>query len=535
MKRSLIRITMMFLLIFLNAEIFAEVKISGSFTNAGTIINSEGDEFSPSMTADGSTIVFNAKKPGRNFHNIYMITRTAGTWSDPAPIEELNSSYNDETPFISADGNSIIFSSDRPGGNMPPVTSDGRVRITYDLYISRKFDDKWSEPQLLNSDINTIWNERSPSISRDGKTFFFTRWPYMNMGRSRIFMADITKDGIRNVRELPENINSGNYEIAFIPSYKSKNERYYFSSAREGGFGGWDIYYTVRNGDSFSDPVNAGAAVNSREDDLYFIEGGEFSIICSNRKGGNGGFDIFLSGTQKIEKEIVKQTLVSARGNETWIKVTPIDIKKGEVIKNSRFRILLHTCDNKGCGITRTTERISNERGFFIVRPKPDVKYIFIESADTELSSETIRYQVIPDKYQEINVYFNRTGNSDRPVSSDYEEKTFSSDFILMNIYFSFNSSKISTSYYPYLYSIVHRMRENPELNLTISGHSDKRGSRRANYAVSLRRAENTAAFITGMGIDKARIKIVNYGDSRPVKRGLSNDMDRRVEFSFTE
>jgi len=535
MKKRGITIAMMFLLLLFSADFFAQTARSDSFTNAGTIINSDGDEFSPSMTADGRTVVFNAKKPGEDFHNIYMTTGTDSAWSEPSPIEELNSRYNDETPFISADGNTIIFSSDRPGGNMPPVTADGRVRITYDLYISRKFDGKWSEPQLLNSGINTIWNERSPSISGDGKTFFFTRWPYMNMGRSVIFMADITGGGIRNIRALPENINSGNYETAFIPSYKSADEKYYFSSAKDGGFGGWDIYYTVRNGGSFSDPVNAGAAFNSAEDDFYLMEGGDFSVICSNRKGGNGGFDIYFSGAEKIEAEAVKQTLVSAGGNETWIRVRPYNFEKGEVLTNSRFRILLHTCDNKGCGITRTTERRSNERGFFIVRPKPDVKYIFIESSDTELSSETIRYRVIPGNYQEINVYFNRKRSSTRPVSSEFEEKDVTSDFILMNIYFSFNSSHIATSYYPYLYSIVQKMRNNPELNLTISGHSDKRGSRRANYALSLKRAENAEAFILSMGIDKSRIKIVNYGDSRPVKKGLLNDMDRRVVFSFTE
>lgn len=528
-----------FLLIILSAaSLFPNIRTPSPFSDAGHLINTSGDEFSPSITADSKTMVFSARTPENRSHNIYILTNIAGSWSVPKPVDELNSIYNDETPFISADGNTIIFASDRPGGYMPPVTSDGKVRITFDLYISRKVDNKWTKPQLLNSEINTIWNERSPSISRDGKKFFFTRWPYMNLGRSKIFMADITKEGIENIKELPESINSGNFEIAFIPSYKSEKERYYFSSIREGGYGGWDIYYTDLEKGSFTEPVNAGAAINSQHDDLYLIEGDEFSMICSNRKDGPGGFDIFVSTIPRKDSPVITKFFAKGPQEETHIKVTVYNDATGELIKNSKFNILLNTCTSEGCAITRSTERISNESGYFAVRPKPDVKSIIIKSTDPAYSHYNLEHQIIPLSYQEISVFFNKQSSFNRGVSFAEESTDESADnenFHLMNIYYKFNSSKIDISYYPYLYSIILKMRQNPGLNLTITGHSDKHGCRKANYAVSLSRAQIVHDFISSMGIEKSRLSIVNKGDSKPAQKGGLLDMDRRVEFSFNE
>ena len=525
-------------LFFSSAALFSNIKIPGPFFSAGPLINTGGDEFSPSITADSETIVFSAKTPENRSHNIYICRNIAGSWSTPLPIDELNSVYNDETPFISADGNTIIFASDRPGGNMPPVTSDGKARITFDLYISRKFGNSWTEPQLLNSEINSIWNERSPSISRNGKTFFFSRWPYMNIGRSKIFIADITREGITNVRELPESINSGNYEIAFIPSYKSKAERYYFSSAREGGYGGWDVYLTDRIKDKFTEPINAGAGVNSPKDDLYLTEMPKFSMLCSNRKDGAGDFDIYISGATVKDAPVITQKLAKGGSLETRVKVTVYNGKTGELVKGSRFNIHLNTCNSNGCTVSRSTIRTSNESGYFVIRPRPDVKSLIIEAVDTENISGTLEYQVIPQAYQEVALLFNKKQSSIQGVSLKNETDNFTEeesypDFHLINIYFDFNSSKIAASYYPYLYSIILRMRQNPGLNLTITGHSDRRGSRRANYAVSYRRAKNVYDFIASMGIDKARLNIVNKGDSSPAQKGGLRDMDRRVEFSF--
>ena len=126
--------------------------------------------------------------------------------------------------------------------------------------------------------------ERRDSAST-AKLFIFTRWPYNNPGKSKIYSAKLEDGEYSDVKELPESINTGNFEIGFRPSYKSG--RYYFASRKTGGSGGWDIYYTTMTAKGFTEPVNAGEEINTPYDDMYYSESKINSIICSDRAGGS--------------------------------------------------------------------------------------------------------------------------------------------------------------------------------------------------------------------------------------------------------
>lgn len=149
--------------------------------NLGYPINTTGDDFSPSITADGKTMVFNSRERSEHNHNIYIMHFKNGRWTKPIPIKEINSQYNDETPFISTDGSVLVFSSDREGSIRPSITSDKKVRITYDIFISRSRKGKWTRPVRVPGTINTGNNERSPSISHDKKHLYFTRFPFRGL------------------------------------------------------------------------------------------------------------------------------------------------------------------------------------------------------------------------------------------------------------------------------------------------------------------------------------------------------------------
>ena len=81
---------------------------NGSIKNFGPVVNSSDDEFFPSVTEDGTVMVFNRRPKGSLKSDIYITYNKNGAWSKPEPVKEINSSENDETPFISADGKTII-------------------------------------------------------------------------------------------------------------------------------------------------------------------------------------------------------------------------------------------------------------------------------------------------------------------------------------------------------------------------------------------------------------------------------------------
>ncbi len=517
-------------------------KIS-NLLNLTIRINTEGDDYAPSLTEDGSTAVFNSRMPQEKSHNIFICKNKNGLWGDPYPIFANNSEFNDETPFISADGKTILFASDRPGGFAPSVTSDGKRRITFDLYISRLVEGKWTEPEMLKGTVNTNMNERAPGLSIDGKTLYFTRWPYNNPGKSKIYSAKLEDGGFNDVRELPESINKGNYEIGFRPSYKSG--RYYFASRKPGGLGAWDIYYTTISGNGFTAPVNAGAGINTPYDDMYYSESKINSMICSDRSGGLGKFDLYSS--VPAVKGAVSMTKQNGSNNPPSIlNIKAIDKKNGKLMKNSRFRILVMAEREKESVFLRKAEVKSGSKGIFTLTPKDDADSVVIEPLSKSYSACSVKIQIIPGQTQNITLYIGSKSKSSKrsnpcteaEVKSSVESKTTDTTSIpaLKVIFFKFNSADFSTEYIPQIHSLVEFMRANPEYYITISGYSDPAGSVKSNDKLSMKRANNVSDLIRSLDIPAERITVQWFGESKSVsvKKGPRYYcLDRKVEISF--
>ncbi len=533
--------------LFISAD---NIRKNEKFINPGFRINSEGDDFSPSITADGNIMVFNSKKPEERSYNIFICRKDKGLWGESFPVFELCSDSNDETPFISADGKTILFSSDRPGGFSPPMTADGNKRITFDIYISRFGDGRWSAPVLLQGNVNTMMNERSPSLSRDGKFLFFSRWPYKNFSKSKIFMAELENGKYINPKELPEFINSGNCEIGFIPSYR--DNRYYFSSMRNGGMGGWDIYYTTFTKKGFTQPINAGPSINSVFDDLFFSETISDYVMCSNLFGGLGGYDIYVKTTSAKNIEGV-ENIKTAYSKETQLIFSAVDSLTGKPVKNMPLTIHLFTEREETNNAARKTEVNTDSSGTFTIYPRKDVKWMLIEPMAEEYSGCSMKIKVLPEQYQETALYLKRNPDKKNITAEKVKEKedagtsgktlppgiTVNDEIAAMGlkkIYFDFNSVKIRTENIPDLYSLVEYMRQNNSVTLLLTGYTDSVGSRKINKRISYKRAMSVKNFITGMDIDADRITVKGAGEihagDRYHRRG-KNQKFRRVDFKI--
>lgn len=137
------------------------------------------------------------------------------------------------------------------------------------------------------------YSEAHPSITEDGKTLYFVSDMPGGFGGSDIYVSKKDENGKWSTpKNAGANINSaGNEMYPFIHG----DGTLYFSSNKEGGFGGYDIYEAIWNGEEFVRVVNMGIPSNSPQDDLSFIvnEPKRICYLSSNRDGGEGSFDIY--------------------------------------------------------------------------------------------------------------------------------------------------------------------------------------------------------------------------------------------------
>jgi len=134
--------------------------------NLGAQLNSEYDERQPSLSGDGNTLYFQSnRKGGKGGYDIWFSTlRTDGIWQKPLNMGEvINSSANEETPFIHKDGLSLYFSSD---------SNDGLGK--FDIYKASRnaWGTKWQSVNHLPYPINTTYDDRGLKVGRDGVTAY---------------------------------------------------------------------------------------------------------------------------------------------------------------------------------------------------------------------------------------------------------------------------------------------------------------------------------------------------------------------------
>ncbi|NOY36659.1 MAG: OmpA family protein [Chlorobi bacterium] len=210
----------------------------------GKPINSPRNEGAQSLSVDGRMMYFTAcnRSDGMGSCDIYLSYRHPGGWTNPNPLSPpLNSKYWDAQPSISADGHTLYFVSNRPGGF-------GKM----DIWISHYAGGKWQQPLNAGAAINTSGNEMSPFIHPDKKTLYFSSDGHPGFGGFDLFFT--RNKGTDTTWSKPENlgypINTHGDEIGFIVNAAGTTA--YFSSDRikENGkdIYAFDLYKEARPG-----------------------------------------------------------------------------------------------------------------------------------------------------------------------------------------------------------------------------------------------------------------------------------------------
>lgn len=498
-----------------NGKEFVANPVNIKIENIGENINTEWPEYSPVISADEQTLIFTTRRPsttggqkddrdGMYFEDIYMSMRDdSGKWGKAVPMgNNINSNGHEATIGISADGQKLLIYKDDAG--------DGNV------YTSQLQGSSWMTPQKLGENVNSKFWEPSASITPDGNTLYFTSNREGGFGGRDIWRSVRLPNGEwSKPTNLGPAINTPYDEDA--PSILADGQTLYFASNGPKSMGGFDILSTVLNSEgAWSEPVNIGYPVNSTDDDVFFAptpDDRHAYFSSANNPNGKGEKDIyFLTFPEKEETKltVLEGEITSIYGGipeNTVITVT--DVSTGEIMGNYT--------PNSVTG--HYVIILPPGRNYSITYEATD--YLF--QSDNLNISDTSAYQVI-----------------DRTVQ--LEPLKVGQKFVVRNIFFASGKSELQPESKAELDKLVSLMTKFPKLIVEISGHTDASGSDELNQKLSEKRAIAVADYIIAHGIDKSRLRTIGYGETKPIAINYNKDgspnrqgmsINRRFEFTI--
>jgi len=411
------------------------------------------------------------------FLDIYQTTMAdSGTFSEPTTITELNSKYHDGPVTISADGNTMYFSSDSFREGLFEKDKVNKLKLgKNNLYVATKSGDTWGniKPLPFNSKDYSLSN---PSLSRDGKTLYFSSNMPGSLGGVDIWKVSVNGSDFGKPENLGPKVNTeGNESFPFIAD---DNTTLYFASSGKQGLGGYDVYMIdLAKG---TDAVNMGKPINTEKDDFGFTfnKAKNLGFLSSNR---NGNDDIF-SATPICAVDLL---------------VVVTNAKTGEILSNAKVAIV----DDKKNVIS--TE-MSNDKGEVNFRVECSKPY------SIQASKDGFEGNVFPVAQSK-----GPTAKVDAALQP-IDVIVTPTEIVLKPIYFEFDKSNITQEGAFELDKLVQVMKNNDKLVIFAKSHTDSRGSDDYNLSLSDRRAKSTVQYIISKGIPADRISGKGFGETEP-------------------
>ncbi|CCG52061.1 Probable outer membrane protein precursor, OmpA family [Flavobacterium indicum GPTSA100-9 = DSM 17447] len=447
-------------------------------------VSSDKADFGAQLTNNNEVYFASARNTARKkngmdeqpYLDLYKATRnTDGSLSQATEVVELNTKWHDGPAAITSDGSTIYYGSE--SFNQSEFQKDKTKKLKYGqiyLYKATKGEgDKWTNAKALP--INSKeYSVRNPSISKDGKTLYFSSDMPGGMGGEDIWKVSVDGDSYGTPENLGSGVNSeGNESFPYI----TDDHVLFFASNGKPGFGGYDVFtYNTTT----KETKNVGAPVNTEKDDFAFSYNKEKKVgyFSSNREGND---DIFQADP--------------ICGVDALVKV--MDAETGKLLAGAQVTVT--DAKNKSVGTQDTDESgatkygLACEQSYGVTATRSGYEPGSATMKQSEGGSEVIEVKLTPIK----------------PIITERE-------VILQPIYFEYDKSNITAQGAEELDKLVQVMHEYPNMVIYAKSHTDSRGSDSYNLRLSDRRAKATVQYIVSKGIAKERISGKGMGETEP-------------------
>ncbi len=458
-------------------------------------MNSRQGEFSPMLTGDNSEQLYisSSRKDaigdeksgitGNKNNDFFLVKKDEkGTWLTPAVIEsEINTEFDEGACSFTSDGATMYYTY---------CSNDPTAPRTAEIYKSARSGAKWNKGQKVEILKDTVTMTAHPAVSPDGEYLYFVSDMPGGYGGKDIWRVPLDKIGLLYPENLGADINTPGDEM--FP-YIREDNTLYFASNGHPGMGGLDLFKAIPRKNGSWVVENMKFPINSASDDFGITFAGkeEWGFFSSNRNDARGYDHIYsfeLPGTHFFV--------------EGWV----ID-RDEEVIDNAIVRIV---------GKDGTNEKIIVRKDGTYRHPvKPGTEYVMMGTAQGYLNQK--RSLIVPRQETSETFYV------------DFDLASISKPVLIENIFYDFDKATLRSESKKALDEMIEMLNDNPNVTIELSAHTDRKGSEVYNQNLSQRRAQSVVDYLIKGGIEKERLTPAGYGKTQP--KTIHKNLAKKYDF----
>lgn len=457
--------------------------------------NSRRGEFSPMLLGpDYDQLYFASSRSkdkdqkisaitGQNNNNFYVIKKDEqGNWLQPEELEdEVNTEFDEGTPSFTSDGNTMYYTY---------CTQAPEGDRTAEIYMSSRSSAKWgkgSKVEILKDSVTALAH---PSVSPDGRWLYFVSDAVGGQGGKDIFRARINGNDFGPMENLGPEINTPGDEV--FP-YVRDSVTLYFASNGHPGMGGLDIFRATLDSTEHWHVENMRSPINSNGDDFGITFEGvhERGFFSSNRNDARG-YDHLYS----FELPIIT---VKIEGIVFDVDEVPIEGATVRIVGRDGLNAKVLTMKN----------------GEYEVELERDIRYVMMASARGFLNQ-----------------------NFELKTGAEEKNETYIVDFylspitkpvVIENIFYDFDKATLRPESKAALDEMIKMLNDNPNVTIELGAHTDRKGTDKYNEGLAQRRAQSVVDYLIEGGIAPDRLEAKGYGESVP--KVINKKMAREHDF----
>lgn len=457
--------------------------------------NSRRGEFSPMLTGDKYDQLYFASSrskdkeakvsaiTGQNNNNLFLVKQDEkGAWLAPVELEdEVNTEYDEGTPSFSPDGNTMYYTY---------CAQDPEGPRTAEIYISTRSSAKWGKGTRATIVKDSVTALGHPSISPDGKYLYFVSDAVGGFGGKDIFRARVAGNDFGPMENLGEEINTPGDEM--FP-YVRDSVTLYFASNGHPGMGGLDLFKATQDSTGKWKVENLGAPINSMADDFGITFAGkeERGFFCSNRNDARGYDHIY-----SFERPTIT---IFIEGIVNDVDEYPIEDATVRIVGKDGLNVKVPV----------------KKDGTYRVELERDIRYVMMASARGYLN-QNYELHTGPEEKNETYIV-------------DFFLSPISKPVVIDNIFYDFDKATLRPESKKALDEMIKMLNDNPNVTIELGAHTDRKGTDQYNERLAQRRAQSVVDYLIAGGIEAARLEAKGYGESVP--KTINKKMAKQFDF----